>query len=59
MKLLRRTSLKFAGAAAAAPASSKILSVGTYPPPPIIMIMPFPAGFPVDAVGRVLADPMK
>jgi len=59
MKLPRRTFLKFAGVAVAAPAFSKIATAETYPSRPITMIVPYPAGGPTDAIARVLAEPMR
>jgi tripartite-type tricarboxylate transporter receptor subunit TctC len=38
----------------AAPAYSQ-----TYPSRPITMVVPFPAGGPLDAIGRILAEPMR
>jgi tripartite-type tricarboxylate transporter receptor subunit TctC len=59
MELPRRTLLQFAGAAVAAPAFSKLAAAQSYPTRPITMIVPFPAGGPTDAVGRILAERMR
>src|SRR5215468_4964834 len=59
MKLPRRTFLKFAGAAVAAPAFSKVATAGSYPSRPITIVVPVPAGGPTDAIARVLAQPMR
>jgi tripartite-type tricarboxylate transporter receptor subunit TctC len=56
MKLRRRTFLQFAGAAVAAP--SHMAAAQTYPSRPITMVAPFPAGGPVDVVGRIVAERM-
>jgi tripartite-type tricarboxylate transporter receptor subunit TctC len=58
MKLRRRTFLKFAGAAVAAPAFSKIATAGTYPSRPITMVVPYAAGGPVDVAARIVAERM-
>jgi tripartite-type tricarboxylate transporter receptor subunit TctC len=59
VKLPRRTFLKFAGASVAVPALSRITTAESYPSRPITMVVPFPAGGPTDAVGRVLAEGMR
>jgi tripartite-type tricarboxylate transporter receptor subunit TctC len=59
MKLPRRKFLQFAGAAAAAPGILAPATAQTYPSRPITMIVPFPAGGPMDGVGRTLAERMK
>jgi tripartite-type tricarboxylate transporter receptor subunit TctC len=59
MKLPRRKFLQFAGAAALAPAFSRVTAAQTYPSRPITMIIPYPAGGPNDAVGRVVAERMR
>src|SRR5215831_12430879 len=58
MKLPRRTFLQFAGAAAFAPALSRVPTAQTYPSRPITMIVPFAPGGS-DVYGRVLAERMK
>jgi len=58
MKLPRRTFLQFAGAAAVAPALSRVARAQTYPSRPITMIVPFPPGGS-DVVGRVIAERMR
>jgi tripartite-type tricarboxylate transporter receptor subunit TctC len=59
MKLPRRKFLQFAGAAAVAPAFSRVATAQTYPSRPITMIVPFAPGGPTDVLGRVLAERMK
>jgi len=55
----RRTFLQFAGAAAAAPAFSRLASAQAYPTRPITVIVPFPAGGGTDNVGRIVAERMR
>ena len=59
MKLPRRTFLSLAGALALAPAISRAASALDYPTRPITIIVPFPAGGPVDTLARLLAEPMR
>jgi tripartite-type tricarboxylate transporter receptor subunit TctC len=59
MKLPRRDFLRLAAGAAALSGKSRIATAQTYPSRPITMIVPFPAGFPPDAAGRVLAERMR
>ncbi len=59
MKLLRRTFLQLAGAAAAVPTLSRGATAQIYPSRPITMIVPAPAGGPLDVIARVLAEPMR
>jgi tripartite-type tricarboxylate transporter receptor subunit TctC len=54
MKLPRRQFLHLAAGAAALPAASRIAAAQSYPSRPITMVVPFAAGGPLDAVGRVL-----
>jgi tripartite-type tricarboxylate transporter receptor subunit TctC len=58
VKLLRRTFLQLAGAATAAPTFSRVAMAQVYPLRPITMIVPAPAGGPLDVIGRVLSEPM-
>jgi tripartite-type tricarboxylate transporter receptor subunit TctC len=58
VKLQRRTFLQFSGAAAAAPACSRIAMAEDYPTRPITMIVPAAAGSSSDVVARVVADRM-
>jgi tripartite-type tricarboxylate transporter receptor subunit TctC len=59
LKLLRRTFLQLAGAATAAPTFSRVAMAQVYPLRPITMIVPAPAGGPLDVIGRVLSEPMR
>jgi tripartite-type tricarboxylate transporter receptor subunit TctC len=56
MKLLRRQFLHLAAGAAALPAVSRIARAQTYPTHPIRWIVGYPAGGPVDAVMRIMAQ---
>jgi tripartite-type tricarboxylate transporter receptor subunit TctC len=58
MQLARRTFLQLVGAAAT-PALPRIAKAEVYPSRPITMIVPFPAGGPADAPGRVMAERMQ
>jgi len=57
--LPRRRFLHLAASAAAFPAVSRDASAQSYPSRPITMIVPFPAGGPTDAIGRVVAERMR
>jgi tripartite-type tricarboxylate transporter receptor subunit TctC len=59
MGLPRRTFLQFAGAAAAAPAFSRVAAAQAYPTRPITMIVPSSSGGSLDLVGRVMAERMR
>jgi tripartite-type tricarboxylate transporter receptor subunit TctC len=59
MKLPRRIFLQVTGAAVAAPALSRRAFALDYPTRPITVIVPFPAGGPVDALARLLSEPMQ
>ena len=59
MKLPRRRFLSLAGALALAPAISRVALALDYPTRPITIIVPFPAGGPVDTLSRILAEPMR
>ena len=59
MTLQRRAFLQCAGAAVAVPAFSCVARAQAYPTRPITTIVPFPAGGPLDSVGRVLAERMR
>jgi tripartite-type tricarboxylate transporter receptor subunit TctC len=59
MKLRRRQFLHMAVGAVALPAVSHIARAQAYPTRPITMIVPFAAGGPTDAFGRIMAEAMK
>jgi tripartite-type tricarboxylate transporter receptor subunit TctC len=59
MNIARREFLQFAGAATTAPAFSRVATAQTYPARPITMIMPYAAGGPTDAAGRIVAERMR
>jgi tripartite-type tricarboxylate transporter receptor subunit TctC len=59
MKLPRRTFLHLAAGAAALPAVARIARAQTYPSRPITMIVPFPAGGPVDTLGRFMSERVR
>ena len=56
---MRRTFLQLAGAATAAPTFSRVAMAQVYPLRPITMIVPAPAGGPLDVIGRVLTEAMR
>ena len=59
MKLPRRQFLHWVAGTAALPAVSRSALAQSYPTRPIIMIVPFPAGGPTDAIGRIIAEAMR
>jgi tripartite-type tricarboxylate transporter receptor subunit TctC len=59
MELHRRRFLHLAAGATAFPAASRVALAQGYPARPIVMIVPFPAGGPTDAIGRIIADAMR
>jgi tripartite-type tricarboxylate transporter receptor subunit TctC len=59
MNLPRRQFLHLAGGAVALAAASRIARAQAYPTRPITMVVPFPAGGPTDAVGRVVGERMQ
>jgi tripartite-type tricarboxylate transporter receptor subunit TctC len=59
MKLPRRQLLHLAAGAAALLVASRIASAQTFPTRPVTMIVPYPAGGPVDAAARVFAERMR
>src|SRR5436190_17245953 len=59
MKLPRRTFLHLVAGAAAIPAVSHIARAQAYPSRPITIVVPFAAGGPTDAIGRLLAQQMR
>src|SRR3954451_9137618 len=63
MKLPRRQFLRLAAGSVAGgmglPAASLIARAQTYPSRPITMVVPFAAGGPSDAVGRIMAEAMR
>jgi tripartite-type tricarboxylate transporter receptor subunit TctC len=59
MKLPRRRFLHLAAGTAALPAVSRATWAQAYPTRPVTVIVPFAAGGPTDAVGRLLAERMR
>ena len=59
MTISRRRILTLATAAAALPAASRLATAQAYPSRPLTMIVPFPAGGPLDTVARLLAERMR
>src|SRR5258707_10469824 len=59
MILLRRQFTQFTGAAVAVAVVSCVATAQGYPTRPITIIIPFPAGGPLDSVGRVLVERMR
>jgi len=59
MKLPRRNFLHLAAGAAALSAVSNIARAQAYPSRPITMIVPFPAGGPLDTIGRIVVEGMR
>jgi tripartite-type tricarboxylate transporter receptor subunit TctC len=59
MKLPRRKFLHLAAGAAALPAASRFAWAQNYPSRPITVIVPFPAGGPVDTLGRFMSERMR
>jgi tripartite-type tricarboxylate transporter receptor subunit TctC len=59
MKLPRRQFLHQAAGAAALPTVSSVALAQGYPSRPVVLIVPFLAGGPTDAIGRVIAEAMR
>ncbi len=59
MKLPRRHFLHLAAGVAALPSVSRVARAQAYPTRPITMIVPFPAGGPLDTVARILSERMR
>jgi tripartite-type tricarboxylate transporter receptor subunit TctC len=59
MKLSRLQFLYLAAGVAALPAVSRVARAQVYPARPITLIVPYPPGGPVDAVGRIVAEQMR
>jgi tripartite-type tricarboxylate transporter receptor subunit TctC len=55
----RRAVLHLAAGAVALPAASRLAGAQAYPSRQLTMIVPFAAGGPADAVGRILAERMR
>jgi tripartite-type tricarboxylate transporter receptor subunit TctC len=58
-KFARRQFLRLAAGAAALPAVSRIARAQTYSTRPVTMVVPFAAGGPTDAIGRMMAERMR
>jgi tripartite-type tricarboxylate transporter receptor subunit TctC len=59
MKLPRRRFLQLAGVATALPAFARIAKAQAFPVRPVTIIVPFAAGGPIDALVRVMTEPMR
>src|SRR5262245_33706751 len=59
MKLPRRNFLHLAAGAASLRAGWRIARAQAYPSRPITMIVPFPAGGPLDTIARIMAEGMR
>jgi tripartite-type tricarboxylate transporter receptor subunit TctC len=59
MKLPRRNFLHLAAGAAVLPLASRFARAQNYPSRPITVIVPFPAGGPVDTLGRFISERMR
>jgi tripartite-type tricarboxylate transporter receptor subunit TctC len=59
VKFPRRQFLHFAAGAAALPSVSRVAIAQSYPSRPIIIVVGYAAGGPVDTVARILAERMK
>jgi tripartite-type tricarboxylate transporter receptor subunit TctC len=59
MKLPRRQFLHLAAGAAALSGVSRVAWAQAYPARPITMIVPFPAGGPLDTIARIIAEGMR
>jgi tripartite-type tricarboxylate transporter receptor subunit TctC len=59
MRPPRREFLQLAAAAAALPLVSRAVAAQAFPSRPVTIIVPYPAGGPADAVGRIMADGMR
>jgi tripartite-type tricarboxylate transporter receptor subunit TctC len=57
--LARRRFLQLAAGATAQPAMSRIAAAQAYPSRPITMIVPGPAGGPIDVGGRIMGERMR
>src|SRR6476620_8954637 len=59
MALARRVFLLVWSAGIIGAAATSIASAQSYPSRPVTIVVPFPAGGPADAIGRILADKMR
>jgi tripartite-type tricarboxylate transporter receptor subunit TctC len=59
VRLPRRGFLQLAAATAALPLVSRTAGAQAYPSRPVTIVVPYPAGGPADAIGRIMADGMR
>jgi tripartite-type tricarboxylate transporter receptor subunit TctC len=59
VKLPRRNFLHLAAGAAALPAMSRIARAQAYPTRPVTVVVPFPAGGPLDSLARIMVERMR
>src|SRR5882672_8990888 len=59
MRVDRRGFLNLAAGVAVMSTGSRFARAQSYPSRPITMIVPFPAGGPTDAIGRIVAEAMR
>jgi tripartite-type tricarboxylate transporter receptor subunit TctC len=58
-ELARRRFLHLAAGSAALPATPRFAWAQAYPTRPITMIVPYPAGAPMDVIGRLIGERMR
>jgi len=59
MKIPRRHFLQLVAGLTALPALSRMANAQAFPSRPITLVVPYPAGGPVDLVARILAEPLR